>query len=507
MSLSKPPVRGERNTSVKKPVVPDTTNNELATSIYKQATMDKKLSEKLTRTITDELLNKKNVEHITDDRRLLILSRAKSRFVVGISPNEVYAIEFQPTGKALAYSRYDGSLTVWFLVHDTFNRSFKAYKKDAMGVEKPITSISWNSNEVGQFATVSNSNYIQIWNVDHNTHSLTKYRTLNLDSSDAKLRFTKCHYDPSSQWLAAVTKNNEICLFDVKANHKQVHFYNFNEEVEGSITFICWNNHGNYIIVGTSIGEISLLRVNNNKELKNIIKVPAHRGKITGLKVTPLGDKLVSVGEDGACLIWDLESLTCISTIVECESNIRTFDLSPSGKLLVVVSEEGKFRFYDMITTEKINDYDQKHLDSDFIVKFYPNKSWLMISGENDTLCRLYSEKGHSDELSFWKSFHPEVFPENEKARTYNDLNAKKSKHDWNSEQALLRGSNRDSNRDSSRAPNRGASRESSRGPDRESNRGLNRNINRGIGRDSSRGPNRNKRPRANPRPARFSHN
>ncbi|CCH58362.1 hypothetical protein TBLA_0A05690 [Henningerozyma blattae CBS 6284] len=336
----------------------------------------------------DSFKNSRNQEDIADERLTQILSRSRSRFSGPIPGAETVSLRFHPSGRNLAYSRMDGSVTAWSL-DEKFNLKNKIYVSDIVGSDKLITSISWNPNELNQFITAGNTSELIIWSVDYSNNSINKLKTMNLHN---RVKINNCMFDPTGKWLIAATKSGQLNLFEVDQDFKLISGINVSEFANiKSLRSIIWNNSGKYLFIGSKCGLLLILKLDPvSKEFSLVSKMMAHCSSISTLSIDPLGRYLVSGSEDGSCVVWDLESLTCKFHINDLGDGIISLDIDSLGKIIGIVTEHNKILFYELNTGKSLDEIDLASIESDVILKFYPHMLKFITSGKNDTL-KIYT--------------------------------------------------------------------------------------------------------------------
>ncbi len=62
---------------------------------------------------------------------------------------------------------------------------------------------------------------------------------------------------------------------------------------------------------------------------------------------SPDGRSIVSVGDDGACKLWDVASAKCLLTFDENEDWVNFAVFSPDGRSIVSAGDDGTLRLWD----------------------------------------------------------------------------------------------------------------------------------------------------------------
>ena len=383
-------------------------NMKKAASLLAHRNVTTDLMKEVTSQFISETLSQRYTDPIEDERYSQTGSRTKSRFSPVLSQNEVLTCEFHPSGNQVAYSRADGSLTVWKF--DKSNGLFNQkciynHVPDVINTEKVVTDLSWNPTELDQLAAASNSNEILVWSVDNDKKSIVKMKTLQVPGSKTKVY--KCNYSPNGQWLLCSTKNELIYLFSVADEYKlQCSFDLWSiADYESSITSISWDNSGSYLFVGLKNGKVVVLEIVSQDEtivsFRCVMQIDAHRNSVSSMKMDPQGRFLVVGSTDGTCSAWDTQTLCCLYIISDLDAAVVSVDINYLGSILAVTTGDDQLHFYYASDGKLINTHPIKDLKSDIIFKFHPNKSWYMLSSVNDTL--INHTASTPDELQFWK--------------------------------------------------------------------------------------------------------
>lgn len=327
-------------------------------------------------------------EKVPDEWSSLIHSRNQTRFGVDAAGNGILDLAIHPTGQLVAYSRSDGSLTVWALGSGHLYSRGRRINVDepADGKGKVVTSVAWNPLTRSEFVTANNTCNLFLWGVEESARRVDRLRTIALHNHRAKVVDVK--YDPHGQWLLATTKNECIYIFDTSNDYSLKSSIALSEICPDSDTLLCtaFSNNGNLLFLGFKSGVMAVLH-HDNSDLRLIYKSAIHRGAINCLKVDPNGNLLVSASEDGSCIMMRMSDLLPLRSINDLGSEVTTLDICDYGKLLFVGTSDGSLRFYDLnsnICSHIVEPLQGKatHL----IFKFHPSKPYFMVSGADDIL-------------------------------------------------------------------------------------------------------------------------
>lgn len=347
---------------------------------------------------------------IEDDRYNACASKTKSRFSTSGSynSNEVLSVEFNSIGSLLAYSRLDGSMTIWTINHPKYLQ--KIYKPDICGQDKLVTSICWNPKESSQFITTSNNHEIILWNVDSKLRKINRIKSFPILHETIKLKFNNCTFDPTGNICVASTKSGHIYLFnfkngainensaDISNSYSTTFLGDVIPNFDSIIRSIIWNNSGEYLFIGLKDGDILVLKLDSeHMKLSLIFTIKSHSSSIIKLALDPWGKYLFSACNDGIVAVWDLKTLCCKKIINDINDSILSIDVDSEGFVLGVTTESSNLHFYDLDSFERIYSNDLSETESDPILKFYTKSFGFIISDEHNTLKYYYSSKSYKD--------------------------------------------------------------------------------------------------------------
>lgn len=370
------------------------------------------LADYITESYLKELLEKsQSCQKIEDDRYIQVTSQSRSRFGSSLTQNEILSMEFHPAGKLLAYSRMDGSLTIWEVPENgdfSSSVSKKIVTNNIVGKEKLVTSLSWNGIEVSQVATVTNSNELIIWSLDDAKSGETElHRVKTIPLGSARTKINKCYFSPRGKWLLAATKSENLYILSPKNDFSLVSTIKLSEYIPNNDTIysITLNNSDDYLFVGCKDGKILVFSIEetNAKEAKvhYLFALEGHRGAVTALKMDQNGKYLISGSSDGTSVFWDLTTFIPKYTITDINNLIVAIDVDHLGKIMAITTADDTLLFYNTSNGKLIKKVSIEFLKSDIWFKFYPNKSWFIKSSKDEIL--VSHTNPATDELKFWK--------------------------------------------------------------------------------------------------------
>lgn len=93
----------------------------------------------------------------------------------------------------------------------------------------------------------------------------------------------------------------------------------------------------------------------------------------------------------------------CCRRTIDKHCRICFMDVDPLGKILAVTAADSTVQFYDTNEGKLLASQNLKTTDTDPLVKFYPDKSWFILSGKNDSIERHFTPNTYNDLVSFYK--------------------------------------------------------------------------------------------------------
>ncbi|KAL3233891.1 Protein TEX1 [Nakaseomyces bracarensis] len=371
--------------------------------VLKRKVLDSVVANEVAERFLENAFAENHVDSVEDERYKHVVTRKQSRFSSQLVPNEICALEFHPVGHTLAYSRMDGSLTIWPSISATFIPGKMIHVRDACGGDKVVTSVSWNPLEITQLISASNCNEVYVWEYDEAKKSASKVRTVTVGH---RTKVTKALFDPHGKYVLAVTKTESLYLYSAKDEFTLVSTVNLVDifGANDSVYSVTWDNSGENIIIGTKTGCLVVLGIEpSSKSLIKRLEVTGHRSSVSCLKVDPLGRFLVSGGADGSCNIWELKSFICKTEITGLNSSIISLDICHMGKLLGICLDDQRTVFCDLGTGKILYESPSKDLNSELVIRFFPDKTMFLLSGKNDTLQKHYFGSGKMNLLAIWE--------------------------------------------------------------------------------------------------------
>ncbi len=149
-----------------------------------------------------------------------------------------------------------------------------------------------------------------------------------------------------------------------------------------SVFCLAFSFEKNLLIAGNNAGGVAFIDLNENKIIKHI----AHHNKGTyGILV--LENTIYTIGGDGICTLWNLESLKAEVSVQLSSKNLRQISWSETLKKLIVAASDGNIYFLSK-NLEEIYYLKSVHTNGVFTAQFSTNSEYI-VSGGRDAQLRF----------------------------------------------------------------------------------------------------------------------
>jgi len=140
------------------------------------------------------------------------------------------------------------------------------------------------------------------------------------------------------------------------------------------------------IYVGCRGGLLYQVDISRRKAPKAL---EAHQGDVFCIAIDQDNQRLISGGGDGYLKIWTLPDLKLITAFKLSDSNIRTLNISPSGKQLAVGSSDQTIRIFDLGSLHQ-TDIWMAHQPSVFTLAWL--NEYTLLSGGRDAMLKQWRQ-------------------------------------------------------------------------------------------------------------------
>ncbi len=278
---------------------------------------------------------------------------------------EVACVRFSPDGRQIVGGAGDGMLDrtrdgtvhVW---DATTGDQLQSFPQDATGLLPNINSVSYGPDGARLFAGGSDGK-LAVWNVQ------TGDRIQELDAHEGAILSVAT--SPSGSVVATASADKTVKLWDTDRGKQTLAIRGFEFEV----VCVAFSSDGMQIATadGPSIkvwdahsGRQSLvIRAEKDEEKRR--KPPQfsfHR--ISGMKFSPAGDRLIASLNNGCIGVWEAQSGDNVRFLVGHDSlSVNDVDVSPDGSRVVSGADDGTLRVWNLDSS----------LDTDEVVRQVPS--------------------------------------------------------------------------------------------------------------------------------------
>ena len=140
------------------------------------------------------------------------------------------------------------------------------------------------------------------------------------------------------------------------------------------------------LLTGTDQGNIHVIDVHKNQEIKNII---AHEAGVFDLLQVQHKSEVISAGADGTMQVWSLPDFKLVKSLKLSDGKIRQLALSAQNNLIAAACADGIIRLIDSSNYEIIREF-QAHNMAVNTVCFSPQGD-VLLSGGKDAMLNVWS--------------------------------------------------------------------------------------------------------------------
>lgn len=137
------------------------------------------------------------------------------------------------------------------------------------------------------------------------------------------------------------------------------------------------------LVFGTSGGNIHIVDLKTNKEIKNI---EFHKDGV--YDIHRLGNYFLTAGGEGLVAIWDVDTFGLVKVLRETNKSARVIAINPQGNEIAVGYSDNKIRIYNADSFELIKVV-EGHENSVFALAYSPDGKYL-LSGGRDAVLKIW---------------------------------------------------------------------------------------------------------------------
>ncbi|XP_054159005.1 periodic tryptophan protein 2 homolog [Oppia nitens] len=283
-----------------------------------------------------------------DSKLLLIGSKD---FVIKIYPIDR---QLKNIGQCITLSGHNDQIV------STFFANCQSTELNIYSISKNGQLFVWQSN-YESLEELSKSNEDK--GVLRYTKQKNYYINNDLQKTYSNLRLTACEYNKKMKLLVVGYSNGSFLLYDMQ-DITLIHSLELSNS--GSISSIAINSSGDWIAIGSAIGEGNKYDIENELTSESqlivwewqsesfILKQSGYSTGVTNLcqsiAYSPDATLIASGGTDGKVKIWNTFSGFCICTFNEHKGPISALEFMPgkNGKVLISASLDGTVKAFDL---------------------------------------------------------------------------------------------------------------------------------------------------------------
>jgi WD40 repeat protein len=147
-------------------------------------------------------------------------------------------------------------------------------------------------------------------------------------------------FSPTSEWLAAGTRDKQIHIFDVSKNEVLRSMGGHIQIVKG----LAFSPDGKILASASADKTIKLWDTSTGNEIRTL---SGHIGVVSGVAFSPDGLTLASASWDTTVILWDVHSGNLTQKLSGHTDKVNSVAFSPDGRLLASASDDGFVRLWD----------------------------------------------------------------------------------------------------------------------------------------------------------------
>jgi WD40 repeat protein len=187
---------------------------------------------------------------------------------------------------------------------------------------------------------------------------------------------------------------------------------NFAASMPASVYQLLYDAACNRIYVGSGVGAVHVIDLNEKKEIKNLMLHP--NAAIFDLLKVEKHQLIISAAADGTIAAIDVDSFQLISKNKLCEQKIRSLCFIESLQVLLAASGDGYIRALELPTLKVVNEFYAHDLSANKVIK-HPSKDIILSGGRDAHLnimewpsCKIMEKIPAHNFAIYDIAFHPE---------------------------------------------------------------------------------------------------
>lgn len=290
--------------------------------------------------------------------------------VLGQHQNQVRSVSFGPNGKWLVSGGIDNEVLLW-------NLETGKQEGPSMKHSDEVNCVDFSPDGT-MIVSGGDDNSAILWSVKNGSviHRLTHRGAV-----------WGVAFSPDGQSVATASAPHDVTLWRVKTGEKERPFTGHNELAY----CVAFNSHGDQIVSGDGMGTFIIWNRKNGAPEMTISK---HKKTLYGASISPNGKWLATSGDDKKLklLLWDFKNLNAenaepvhnLSAGHARDDGVNWVTFSPDGSRLVSAGEDGPAIIWDVETGEKL--YVLEGYDGLWGADFSPDGKTVATAGFDNTV-------------------------------------------------------------------------------------------------------------------------
>jgi len=294
---------------------------------------------------------------------------------------EIYAASFSPDGKYIAFGGTDN--TLWTIDLTKKNKTVQKMFESM----NTIRAIEWAPN--GKMILVANSS-----------------GDITLVKDKKPVKTFRHHREPviavkflkDNRYFISTGYDKKILLWDITQSKPRVLLKHWDAFFDLDIS-----SDGTLAVAASRDGTIKLIDLKSFQ----VLNLRGHEGPVYSVSFLPMGNTIVSVGEDKLLKQWKTDINKSVFTFRGHTTYIPSMSYSPDGKLLASSSWDTSVKLWNVKNESLYSTFSNRETVA-YSISFSPNGQFLAIGNNkgglhlfNPLKGRIISEfKGHTDQIS-----------------------------------------------------------------------------------------------------------